>query len=120
MRQDPHAEIHLAQLGCKRSAPENQPIDPELHAVDIYAPWCASFERQLRIRVHRARDIAQARACRSKHGRARSLYWMAAQMAGDWVFRRAPNEDLEEILAALSRLFLVAGATERLEAPDEW
>ena len=88
-------------------------------AVTHFAPWAGDDERALRVRVHRARDIAQARACRSKHGRARSVYWIAAQMAGDWVFARAPNDDLQCILETLSRLFLAAGAIERLEAPDE-
>jgi len=92
----------------------HQPID----AVAVFAPWCDDAERALRVRIHKARDAAQARAIRSKHGRARTLYWVAAQMAGDWVFCRAPNEDLNDILAALSRLFLVAGSIERLEAPD--
>jgi hypothetical protein len=55
---------------------------------------------------------------RSKHGRARQIYWLAAQIAGDWVFTPAPNDELTDVLEALSRLFLVAGMVERLEAPD--
>jgi hypothetical protein len=40
-------------------------------------------------------------------------------MAGDWVFARAPSNALKDVLEALSRLFLVAGTVERIEAPDE-
>jgi hypothetical protein len=40
-------------------------------------------------------------------------------MAADWVFVRAPEDHLQDVLASLSRLFLVAGTVERLEAPDE-
>src|SRR4051794_39680073 len=93
--------------------------EQSLTAVDIFAPWSGADERALRLRIHRARDIAQARAGRSKHTRARAVYWIAAQLAGDWVFARAPNESLEGVLEALSRLFLVAGTLERLEVPDE-
>ncbi len=92
----------------------HQPIDP----VGVFAPWAGEEEKALRVRIHKARDVAQARASRSKHGRARTFYWLAAQMASDWVFSRAPNEDLADVLASLSRLFLVAGSVERLEAPD--
>lgn len=95
--------------------PKPQRLDP----VDVFAPWAGEEERALRIRIHRARDVATARAGRSQHGRARTLYWLAAQLASDWVFTRAPITDLSEILAALTRLFLTAGMIERLEAPDE-
>lgn len=93
---------------------ETQPLDP----VRVFAPWCGDEERALRVRIHRARDIAQARAARSKHCHARSLYWMSAQFAGDWVFTRAPVADLNAILETLTRLFLAAGTIEQLEAPD--
>lgn len=90
-----------------------------LHAVDVFADWCTAAERPLRIRIHKARDRMVARANRSKHGRARAFYWLGAQLASDWVFARADAEDLQEILAALSRTFLTAQMIERLEAPDE-
>lgn len=88
-------------------------------ALDVFAPWAGEEERALRVRIHRARDVAQSRAVRSKHERARTIYWFAAQLAGDWVFTRAPNDDLNEVLVALTHFFLAAGVVERLEAPDE-
>jgi muconolactone delta-isomerase len=90
-----------------------------LAPVDIFAPWAGVEERALRVRMHRARDAAQARATRSRHGRARTLYWIAAQLASDWVFQRAQSEDLNDILATLSYLFLACGKIERVEAHDE-
>lgn len=67
-----------------------------LDAVATFAPWASEDERALRRRVHRAQGAAMARAQRSHHGRARSIYWIAAQMSSGWTFARAPNEDLEE------------------------
>ncbi len=92
--------------------------DEPLSPIDVFAPWSGPEERGLRLRIHKARDIAQARAIRSTHERARSIYWIAAALAGAWVFTRAPIDDLNEILAGLNRLFLAAGMIERLEAPD--
>jgi hypothetical protein len=73
----------------------------------------------LRLRIHRARDTATARAARTQHRRARSLYWIAAQLASDWVFTRASTEVLEGVLQALTYTFLSAGTIERVETPDE-
>ena len=87
-------------------------------AVGVFAPWCSEAERALRIRIHRARDIATARATRCKHGDARMIYWLAAQMASACVFVQIPAEGLKETIDNLARLFLVAGWIERAEAPD--
>lgn len=94
---------------------EPQRLDP----IVVFAPWAAEGEKALRRRIHRAQGAATARATRSRHGRARQIYWLAAALASDWTFQRAPITDLSEILAALARLFLTAGVIERLEAPDE-
>lgn len=88
-------------------------------AVGIFAPWCGDGERALRLRIHRARDVATARATRSKHGSARNLYWQASELASARVFARIPEDDLRETINNLARLFLVAGWIERTEAPDE-
>lgn len=107
-----------ASLAGDTEASTPKPAQTQLHAVDVFAAWSEGDERTLRIRIHNARDIAQARACRSKHGRARTIYWLAAQMAADWVFKRAAVGDLKDVIDNLTRLFLVAGSTERMEAPD--
>jgi len=94
-------------------------MSENLSPIDVFAPWAAGEERGLRLRIHKARDIAQARAARSRHVHARSIYWSAAEIAHAWVFQRAPSDQLNDILEALTRLFLAAGAIERLEAPNE-
>ena len=99
----------------KSSTPSAQPLDP----VGKNTAWAGPEERALRLRMHKARDRAQARAVRTKHSRARAAYWLAAQFAGDWVFQRAPIEDLEEVVKGLTWAFLLAGLFERLEDPDE-
>lgn len=92
----------------------SQPLDP----IAIFAPWAADAERALRLRIYRARDTATAKATRCKHGNARQLLWLAAQLAAERVFARMPNGDLKETIENLARLFLVAGWIERSEAPD--
>ena len=100
------------------STPNPRASQPALTPIDVFAPWAGEAERALRLRLHKARDVAQARAARSKYATARSLYWIAAQTASGWVFARAPNDELEDILKALSWLFLAVGILERREAPD--
>lgn len=96
------------------SAPEKQ-----LTPVDVFAPWAGDEERALRLRIHRARDAAQARAARSKNGKAREVYWVAGLFAGDWVFRRVEElGDLERVLRGLSQLFMAADNIFQLEGPD--
>jgi hypothetical protein len=91
-----------------------------MHPVDIFAPACKGEDRELRLRLHKARDIATARATRCKHGSARVVYWLAADIASAWVFRRGVAlADMQEVRATLARLFMAATSIERLEAPDE-
>lgn len=113
------------QLVGERSEPTlNQQIaqcndcSPVMEAISVFAPWCGEAERALRVRIHRARDTATARATRCKHGDARMIYWLAAQLAAARVFARMPDGDLKETIDNLARLFLVAGWIERTDAPD--
>ncbi len=107
-------------LGGERSEPNpNTSETQQSDAVATFAPWAGGAERALRLRLHRARDTATARATRSQHGSARMIYWLAAQMAAAKVFARVPDEELTETIGQLARLFLVAGWIERTEAPDE-
>jgi len=88
------------------------------NSVSTFAPWCDETELGLRIRVHRARDSATARATRCKHAGARDLYWLAAQLASERVFARMSNEELKETIDNLARLFLTAGWIERADTRD--
>jgi len=90
-----------------------------LTPAQVFAPWAGPEEQSLHERLSRARDVALVRARRSPQSLSRTLFWVAAQLASDWVYRRTPVDDLTEILAGLNRLFLTAGMIERLGAPDE-
>ena len=97
--------------------------DPETRAADaiaVFAPWAGPEDRPLRLRLHRAQASAQARASRSRHGNARTIYWLAAQLAGGRIFARLDAAELRDAIDNMSRLFLVAGWIERTEAPDEY
>lgn len=120
---NPHAEgagasNRLAALGERptRKTPEIQRTPAD--AIALFVPGADETERALRVRIHRARDAATARATHSKHGGARSLFWQAAQLAAMRVFAPLSSEDLKETVDNLARLFLVAGWIERTEAPD--
>ena len=114
---------------CQRGSDSSEPTPkqqiaqcndcpPAMDAISVFAPWSGEAERALRIRIHRARDSATARATRCKHGDARSLFWIAAQLASARVFARMPDEELMETIDNLARLFLVAAWIERTDAPD--
>lgn len=122
MEQKPRAEGARASdvHGSECLEPTSTPFSPQYQpdAIDVLAPWATDDERALRRRIHRAQAAATAKATRSRHGRARALYWWTSQWASDWTFERASIEDLKDVIAGLSRAFLIAGAVERLEAPD--
>ncbi len=100
-----------------RTASQIQPTPAD--AISVFAPWAGPDDRPLRLRLHRAQTVATARATRSRHGRARILYWLAADLAGERTFARTSPDDLKDTLAALARLFLTAGWIERSEASDD-
>jgi hypothetical protein len=97
------------------AAPSKIEADP----IGTFMPWTDQSEWTLRRRLVNARNIATARATSSRHSRARGLYWLTSYIAGDWMLTPAPADDLKDMADTLVRLFLCAGAIERLEAPDE-
>ena len=118
MQREPH-EAAPGVHGGERAEPTAKPQQPQrLDPIDVFAPQAGEDEKALRRRIHRAHGAATARAQRSQHGRARTVYWITAQLAADWVFQQASVDELQEIISALARMFMVAAAFERLEAPD--
>lgn len=93
----------------------NAPVDP----IALFAPWADDEALALLRRIHRARDKMSACVRRSNHWRAREMYRWGFQLASDCTSARASADDLRQIIAALARTFLTAGAIERMEAPDE-
>ena len=88
---------------------------PALDPINALRPWGTPEEKALRRRLHKAWSIGAARATSAQSGSARSIFWLAAQTASDWTFAPRSEADLKEMADCLVRLFLCAGAFERLE-----
>lgn len=113
------------QLGGERTEPtpkrqiaQRNDCQPAMDAISVFAPWSGPEDRPLRMRLHRAGTAAVARATRSKHGNARQVFWLAAQMAQARTFARVDVDHLQDGIAAVSYLFLAANIIERTELPD--
>lgn len=89
-----------------------------LDPIVTFLPGRTEVEYALRRRIHRAQGASTSRATRSCHWRARSILWIAAQLAADWQFKGASEQHLREIITALTQLTLAANIIERLETPD--
>ena len=87
-----------------------------LDPVTVFAPWASDDERELRRRIHRAQTVAVARASREEHDDARYLYYLAGQVASEWLFRRVDRGQLERVLWGLNQLFLAADHFRQAEA----
>lgn len=96
------------------------PIAAAVEQVGHFLPETGDDERQLRARIMYARDIASTRSARGMSFDGRRLYSIAAGIASDWVFKRpASMDELQDVRAILARIFLSAGALERLEIRDD-
>ena len=89
-----------------------------VHPVDL-AVCGSEEERKLRLRLHKARDVAGRRAEQSQTGPgARAIYLLAADAAGAWIFRAARIDQLQDAIELVTRLFQAAAPADRLEASD--
>lgn len=87
--------------------------------VKVLMPWADGAELALRERLHKARDLSASRAVAAAgYARSRALFWMIADLCTEWVVSPASVADLEDLTNAILRLFMVADALQRLEAPD--
>lgn len=92
---------------------------PNLDPIRTFLPGRPETEYALRRRIHRAQAACTSRATRSDRWRARAILWIAAQAAADWQFKATSEEELADIITALTQLTLAANIIERLEGPDE-
>ena len=93
------------------------PRDASAELVALFVPGADGEEKALRTRIHLARDRAQARAERMDSFEGSRICHLASAIASEWVFRRETGlDELNEVLAALSQLFLAAGKFDRLES----
>jgi hypothetical protein len=94
---------------------KHEPID----AVAVFAPWAGPEERALRVRIHKAQTIALKRAALERNSRARSLYYVAAELAAAWVYHRVDDVGLlQRVLWALCQMFMAAGHIVVVEGAD--
>lgn len=128
MRQEPRANGAKA-LGVQHGSEPPKPnpkqqiaqrnvCEQAMDAISVFAPWAGPDDRPLRVRLQRAGAAAAARATRSKHGKARVLFWTAADIAHERTLARVGVDHLTDGIAAISYIFLAAGIVERTEAPD--
>ena len=96
---------------------EGKPERPD--AVALYVPGAGPEERTLRLRIHRARDFACARAGRSSHPYARAVYQLIEDIASDLVFTRSNEGKLFGTINVLALLIRAANAFEELEPAGE-
>ena len=85
--------------------------------IAAFMPWVTLDERSLRRRILAFQQRAGTRARHCDDDRARSLWWILADLASENAFASQPKDQLEELLATLTRLALCAGALERWESP---
>lgn len=86
------------------------PVKPD--PVAAFMPWVEEDERQLRRRVLKCQQISSTRATSATSDRARTLYWIACDIAAETAFAPAKPDHLKDVLATLARMFMAAGAIE--------
>lgn len=92
---------------------------PRLSAGDLLFCPGGDEERDMRERLGKGRDIALMRATSSRPPEVRDLYWQAVYLANAWLTRPASVQHLRRVRYAVARIFLAAGALERLEDADD-
>jgi hypothetical protein len=71
--------------------------------VDVWAPWSTEGERAQRLRLYKSRNICGARAARTD-GWTHLVFKAAEELAGDYVWRRAPEAELRCVADAIVRM----------------
>lgn len=86
------------------------PVKPDPLA--SFMPWIEEDERQLRRRVLRCQQMSSSSARNATSDRARTIYWIACDIAAETAFAPATTDHLKDILATLARMFMAAGSIE--------
>lgn len=98
-----------AKVKAARSSPSEE-------LVALFVPLAGDKERAIRARIHFARDQASVRCERAASPESQRIYGLAAGIASDWVFRHGASiDDLNEVVASLQSMFLVAARFDRIE-----
>jgi hypothetical protein len=83
--------------------------------VSVFAPWSTQGQHAQRLRLYKARDIAGARAARSQ-GWTAEVFRGAEQIASDWIWSRASEDELRAVANVVLRLFQAGAALEQVES----
>ena len=74
-----------------------------MSSIDLYAPWAGDSEKAVRARLYDSRNMCGARAARTE-GWTSHIFKTAEELAADWVWRRAPEEELRRVANAITRI----------------
>lgn len=87
------------------------------NAVELYAPWAGDSEKALRARLYDSRDQCGARAARTD-GWTHHLFKIAEELAAEWVWRRAKEEELRRVANAVVRMIQAGTELEQAGIAD--
>lgn len=74
-----------------------------MSSIDLYAPWAGDSEKAVRARLYDSRNMCGARAARTE-GWTSHIFKTAEELAADWVWRRAHEEELRRVTNAVTRI----------------
>ena len=119
---NPHAEGAGASNGLAGHVEDptrnHSKVQPKLDPIDAFVPGASDDEKALRRRVHGVQGAATARASHSPSGKARTLFWQAAQAAAEWTFAPASKDQLRDVLRACSQMLCAGNIFEMLEGGE--
>lgn len=95
----------------------NAPLE-KMWEGEVFRPWDDVTERHLRSRILKCQRVATQRIKTTSSDHARTVYWVALDMASHSAFAQAKLAHLKDVIHGLTRLFLVAAQIERWEGSD--
>lgn len=98
------------QNSTSRSAISQRSLADEVRA---FRPWESDTTITLRCRLNRAAVGAAARATNANSPHGRQCFWLANQIATTWLWARAKDDELSDVLRGINRLITSADAFER-------
>ena len=116
MQQEPRVGAPGVQRGSEQSG--DTPTTPKSQRsladeIRAFRPWEADTTIQLRCRLNRAAVGAAARATSAQSPHARQAFWFANAIAVEWLWARAKDEQLADMLGAVDRMLTCADTLER-------
>lgn len=88
-------------------------LDPLFDQVRAFRPWELGPTIRLRVRLNRTVILSAMRATRAESPHARTAFWLANEIATQWLWATASDDELGDMLAAALRLVTCGEACER-------